>query len=115
VHEYDFVGKVPPEILETQSLLCVKIVQTAAGDNVAILLNSTNLTRQRNGDDAPVPALPDHGHHDPALRHPRLLIARRVSKPIEDINKSAKKLRRAINDIQYNGKGFREIGELSIR
>jgi signal transduction histidine kinase len=42
-----------------------------------------------------------------------LLIARRVSKPIEDINKSAKKLASGNYDIRFDGEGFREIGELS--
>ena len=42
-----------------------------------------------------------------------LLIARRVSKPIVEINRSAKALATGKYDIQFNGRGFREIGELS--
>ena len=42
-----------------------------------------------------------------------LLIARRVSKPIVQLSRSAKSLASGKYDIQFNGRGFREIGELS--
>lgn len=42
-----------------------------------------------------------------------LLIARRVSKPLVRINDSAKELAAGNYNIKFNGKGFREIGELS--
>lgn len=41
------------------------------------------------------------------------LIARHVSKPIEDINRSAKVLAEGIYDVHFDGRGFLEIGELS--
>ncbi len=41
------------------------------------------------------------------------LIAKRVSKPIEEINKSAKVLAKGNYDIHFEGKGFLEICELS--
>ena len=42
-----------------------------------------------------------------------LIIAKRVSKPIEEINKSAKILAKGNYDIRFNGQGFLEIDELS--
>jgi signal transduction histidine kinase len=41
------------------------------------------------------------------------IIAKRVSKPIEEINQSAKLLARGNYDTSFNGKGFLEINELS--
>lgn len=42
-----------------------------------------------------------------------ILIAKRISKPIEEIGKSAKKLAGGTYDIHFKGKGFLEIEELS--
>ena len=42
-----------------------------------------------------------------------LLIARRVSKPLVEITKGAKKLAAGDYGVTFGGKGFREIGELS--
>lgn len=42
-----------------------------------------------------------------------MIIARRISKPIEDVNSSAKVLASGIYDTHFNGKGFLEIKELS--
>lgn len=109
-----FIGKVPPDnVMPAQSLLYAKIVKTASGDDVAILLNS-----QISPVNATVTTLRYQLYLITAIMvllavFLALLIARRVSKPIEDINKSAKKLASGSYDIQFNGKGFREIGELS--
>ncbi len=115
-HDQDngFIGKVPSDkILPSQSLLYAKIVTTAAGDDVAILLNS-----QISPLNATVTTLRYQLYLITAIMillavFLALLIARRVSKPIEDINKSAKELSLGNYDIQFDGKGFREIGELS--
>lgn len=42
-----------------------------------------------------------------------VVISKRISKPIEEINKSAKALANGSYDIHFNGKGFLEIKELS--
>ncbi len=111
---HDFIGKVPPdEMLPAQSLLYVKIVQKADGNSIAILLNS-----QISPVNATVTTLRYQLYLITGVMILlsvvlALLIARRVSKPIEDINKSAKELAKGNYDIRFNGTGFREIGELS--
>ena len=42
-----------------------------------------------------------------------LMIARRVSNPIIQINQAAKKLAKAQYDVRFNGEGYREIAELA--
>lgn len=109
-----FIGKVPSDkFMPVQSLLYAKIITTAAGVEVAILLDS-----QISPVNATVTTLRYQLYVITAIMillavFLALLIARRVSKPIEDINKSAKELSAGNYDIQFSGKGFREIGELS--
>jgi signal transduction histidine kinase len=115
-HEPDnsFIGKVPwdksPPI---QSLLYVKITQTAGGDSVAILLSS-----QISPVNATVTTLRYQLYMITGIMillavFLALMIARRVSKPMEEINRSAKELAKGNYNIRFNGTGFREIGELS--
>jgi signal transduction histidine kinase len=109
-----FVGKMPMDKnMPVQSLLYVKIIQTSSGDSVAILLNS-----QISPVNATVTTLRYQLYLITAVMillavFLALMIARRVSKPIEDINKSAKELAKGKYDIEFNGTGFREISELS--
>lgn len=115
-HEFndDFIGNVPiNKNQEIRSLMYVKVVETASGEKVTILMDSqispvgatiTTLRYQLYAITAMMLAL------SVMLA---LIIARRVSKPLEEINKSAKELASGHYDISFNGTGFREIGELS--
>lgn len=97
----------------TQSLMYAKLVKNSSGKTLIILVNAVI---------SPVTATVT------TLRYQlyfitvimivlsiliALLIAKIISKPIEEINKSAKVLAGGNYDIHFNGKGFREIEELS--
>ena len=96
-----------------QSIIFVKVVKNAAGDTIALLMNT-----QISPVNATVTTLRYQLYVITGVMillsvFLAFLIARRVSKPIEEINKSAKVLAAGKYDIDFNGKGFREIGELS--
>ncbi|KNY26487.1 integral membrane sensor signal transduction histidine kinase [Pseudobacteroides cellulosolvens ATCC 35603 = DSM 2933] len=109
-----FEGKFPEvEYKPVQSLIYVKIVKSLSGRSFAIFINS-NLS--------PVSSTVK------TLRYQlsivifimivlavllALIIAKHVSRPIEEINKSAKVLATGNYDTHFDGKGFREISELS--
>jgi signal transduction histidine kinase len=109
-----FIGKLPPQIGQPmQSLIYVKLVKNSSGESAAILMESVisplNATVQ-------------------TLRYQlyfvtiimiilatllALIIAKQVSRPIEEINKSAKVLAKGNYDTHFDGKGFLEVSELS--
>ena len=97
----------------TQSLLYVKLVKTNSGKTLAIFINAII---------SPLNATVT------TLRYQlylvtiimlllsillALIIARKISKPIEEINKSAKLLASGNYNVHFDGKGFVEIKELS--
>lgn len=95
----------------TQSLIYVKLIQD--GSNTAILMN-TVITPVN----ATITTLRYQLYFITLLMLLlaallALIIAKRVSRPIEEINKSAKLLAGGKYDIRFNGKGYLEIGELS--
>lgn len=109
-----FIGKLPPGNEQPiQSLIYVKLTKNSSGEPVAILMESVitplNATVQ-------------------TLRYQlyfvtiimiilatllALIIAKQVSRPIEEINRSAKVLAGGNYDTHFNGKGFLEVSELS--
>ncbi|WP_234124332.1 HAMP domain-containing sensor histidine kinase [Clostridium hydrogenum] len=107
-------GQSPPADMQAvESLMYAKIVKNSSGKTLVILVN---------GVISPVNATVT------TLRYQlyvvtaimillsillALIIAKRISKPIEEINKSAKILAGGNYDIHFNGKGFKEIEELS--
>jgi signal transduction histidine kinase len=102
-------GNFPP----IQSIVYVRLVTTPSGDTAAILMDS-----QISPVNATVTTLRYQLYMITGVMlllsvALALLIARRVSKPIVDISKSAKELAAGNYDIKFSGKGFREIGELS--
>jgi signal transduction histidine kinase len=109
-----FSSKIPADSIPSrQSIVYAKIVTTSSGSTEAILMSS-----QISPVNATVTTLRYQLYLITAVMimlavFLALLIARRVSKPIEEINKSAKELAAGNYNIQFNGKGFREIGELS--
>lgn len=110
----EFIGNIPPNNMgQMQSIVYVKSIQNGTGDALAILVDSVI---------SPINATVT------TLRYQlyfitgimlllsmllSLIIAKRVSKPIEEINKSAKVLAMGSYDTHFVGKGFLEIGELS--
>jgi methyl-accepting chemotaxis protein len=114
LNDNNFAGKVPPDYKQpSQSLMYVKIVESKTNGTVAVFINSvispvnatiTTLRYQLYVITAIMIIL------SVALA---FIIAKRISKPIEEINKSAKVLAKGSYDTQFSGKGFLEICELS--
>lgn len=99
----------PPD----HSLIYVKIVKTASGEPAVILLNSMISPVQ-----ATITTLQYQLYFITGIMIIlaiilAFIIARRVSKPIEEINHSAKILAKGNYDTHFTGKGFLEISELS--
>lgn len=103
----------PSNMQQTESLVYLKLVENSGGETVGIFVNAVI---------SPVNATVN------TLRYQlyfitgimlilsvliALIIAKRISKPIEEINKSAKVLASGNYNIHFNGKGFLEIEELS--
>lgn len=102
-----------PSPIPGQSFTYAKITKTAEGKTVAIILNAMI---------SPVNATVTTLRYQLYVVTAIMLIlsvilalfmAKRVSKPIEEINKSAKLLATGNYDTQFCGKGFLEINELS--
>lgn len=109
-----FIGRLPQSNnLPMQSLIYVKLVENSSGKSVAVLMESII---------SPLSATVQ------TLRYQlyfvtiimvilatllALIIAKQVSRPIEEINKSAKVLAKGNYNIHFDGKGFLEVSELS--
>lgn len=109
----DIGGKFGHRGPSPQSILYVKIVTASSGATEAILMDS-----QISPVDATVTTLRYQLYLITAAMillaiFLAFLIARRVSKPMEEINRSAKELAKGNYEIHFAGEGFREIGELS--
>lgn len=96
-----------------KSIVFVQIVTTESGDSVAVLINA-----QISPVNATVTTLRYQLYMITALMILlavvlAFIIARRISKPIEVINKSARQMAAGQYDVRFRGKGFREIDELS--
>lgn len=110
----NFIGNLPPDNKQHfQSLIYAKIVQTASGESVVIILDSTI-----SPVNATVTTLQYQLYFITGIMITlaiilAFIIARRVSKPIEEINQSAKILAQGNYDTHFTGKGFLEISELS--
>jgi signal transduction histidine kinase len=96
-----------------QSILFVRIVRSSSGVTGAVLIKA-----QISPVDATVTTLRYQLYLITAVMLLlsviiALLIARRVSKPIVELSGSAKALATGNYNVSFNGKGFREIGELS--
>lgn len=99
--------------MSIQSIVYVKLVTTASGGTEAILMDT-----QISPLSATVTTLRYQLYLVTGIMILlsivlALLIARHVSRPLVEINKSAKELAAGNYDISFNGKGFREISELS--
>lgn len=109
-----FVGQMPPDNGKPDQILdYVKIIKTSSGESVAIVMssmispvNSTVTTLQYQ-------LWVITGIMVILAIFLAFIIARRVSRPIEEVNKSAKMLANGNYDTHFSGKGFREIVELS--
>lgn len=108
-----FIGTISPNMQPTQSLAYLKLVKSSSGKTLAVFVNAVI---------SPVNATVT------TLRYQlyfitvimlllsvllALIISKRISKPIEEVNKSAKVLAGGSYDIHFEGKGFLEIEELS--
>lgn len=109
----NFVNELPPSNQSTQSLVYVKLVKSSSGKTFAIFINAVI---------SPVSATVTTLRYQLYLVTGimillsvliALIIAKRISKPIEEINKSAKLLAQGSYNIHFNGNGFLEIAELS--
>ena len=110
----DFVGDFPKkQMRNTDSLVYVKIVKNSSGEDLIVFVNSV-ITPVN----ATVTTLRYQLYYVTAIMiilaiGLAIIIAKRVSKPIEEINKGAKELASGKYDTNFNGKGFLEIVELS--
>jgi signal transduction histidine kinase len=110
----NFVGELPPSNMQlTQSLVYVKLVKNSSGKTIAVFINA--IISPLN---ATVTTLRYQLYLVTGIMLLlsvllALIIAKKISKPIEKINKSAKLLANGNYDIHFNGKGFVEIEELS--
>lgn len=106
-------GRMPGDTPLIQSIVYVRLVATASDGRLAVLMNS-----QISPVNATVTTLRYQLYFITAVMillavGLALLMARRVSKPLVDISKSARSLAAGNYAISFNGTGFREIGELS--
>lgn len=110
----DFVGRIPQEHKQDmQSLVYIKIAESENNGKIIIFINS--IISPVN---ATVTTLRYQLYFITGIMFIlsiilAFIIAKRVSKPIEEINKSAKVLARGNYETQFKGKGFLEICELS--
>lgn len=110
----NFYGKNPvSDFKSAQSLVYLKAIKNSSGQGLVIAINSVI-----SPVNATVTTLRYQLYYITAIMIIlaiilALIIAKRVSKPIEEINKSAKVLAKGNYDTSFNGKGFREIVELS--
>ncbi len=110
----NFAGELPPSNLHpSQSLVYVKLVKNSSGETRAVFINAVI---------SPLNATVTTLRYQLYLVTGimlllsvllALIIAKRISNPIEEINKSAKLLANGNYNIHFNGKGFVEIEELS--
>jgi signal transduction histidine kinase len=110
----NFIGELPPSNMQpSQYLVYVKLVKNSNGETFAVLINAVI---------SPLNATVTTLRYQLYLVTGimlllsvllALIIAKRISRPIEEINKSAKLMSSGNYDIHFNGKGFLEIGELS--
>lgn len=109
-----FVGTVTPDnFQQTQSLIYVKLVKRSSGEIAAVFANA--LISPVN---ATVKTLRYQLYFVTVIMLLlsvllALAISKRISRPIEEVNKSAKDLASGNYNIHFNGKGFLEIKELS--
>lgn len=109
-----FTGELPTGNMQTtQSLVYVKLVKNSDNETLAVFVNAVI-----SPVNATVTTLRYQLYFITAIMLLlsvilALFIAKRISKPIEEINKSAKVLAGGCYDIHFNGKGFLEIEELS--
>lgn len=110
----NFTGEAPSGNMQTtQSLVYVKLVKNNSGKTLAVFINAVI-----SPVNATVTTLRYQLYFITAIMLLlsiilALIIAKRISRPIEEINKSAKVLARGSYNIHFNGKGFLEIEELS--
>lgn len=110
----NFIVELPPANMKpAQSLMYLKLVKNNSGKTVAVFINAVI---------SPLNATVKTLRYQLYLVTVimlilsvliALIIAKRISRPIEEINKSAKQLASGNYDIHFNGKGFLEIAELS--
>lgn len=108
-----FVGELPPSNMRpTQSLVYIKLVKDNSGKTFSVIINAVI---------SPLNATVTTLRYQLYLVTGimlllsillALIIAKRISKPIEEINKSAKLLASGNYNIHFYGNGFLEIGEL---
>lgn len=110
----NFTVELPPSNMQpSKSLVYVKLVKNSGGKTVAVFMNAVV---------SPLNATVKTLRYQLYLITGIMLlfsvllafvIAKRISRPIEEINKSAKLLAGGNYNIHFNGKGFLEIEELS--
>lgn len=109
-----FVGRMPSDNGKSdQTLNYVKIVKTSSGESVAIVMSSMISPVNATVTTLQYQLWVITGIMVILAILLAFIIARRVSRPIEEINKGAKMLANGNYDTHFSGKGFREIVELS--
>ncbi len=115
--EYDvkgFKGNVPPpDSGMTESMIYTKMIGTSDGKAMLLALNSVITPVNSTVQTLRIQLLYITAILIACALIIALIIARKVSTPIIQINKAAKKLAKAQYDIRFNGQGYREIAELA--
>ncbi len=115
--EYDeryFMGNVPPpDNGITESMIYTSTLTTADGQTLLLALNSVITPVNSTVETLRIQLLYITVILIACALVIALMIARRVSNPIIQINQAAKKLAKAQYDVRFNGEGYREIAELA--
>lgn len=113
-NKHNFVGRVPDMVKNTQeTIVYSKIMTNSQGETIIILINAV-ITPVN----ATVTTLRVQLYYMTAIMIGfsillALMIAKRVARPIESINDSAKVLATGDYEITFDGSGYKEINELS--
>lgn len=110
----NFIGRIPPPDFRTQeTIIYSSIVTDEKGQTMMVLLNSVISPVNATVTTLRVQLYYITGFMLLFSVILAFVIARRVSKPIEKINDSAKILARGNYDAKFQGSGYKEISELS--
>lgn len=112
--EGEFVGRIPPpDFRAEESIIYSSIITNQKGETVLVLLNSVISPVTSTITTLRVQLYYVTGFMLLFTVLLALIIARRVSKPIEKLNDSAKILARGDYETIFQGTGYKEINELS--
>lgn len=96
-----------------ENILYAEIVTTANNQEILLLINATLTPVSATVETLRIQLLYISGIMLVVAAVLAFLLARRVSKPIVQLNRAAKQLGKGDYSVSFNGEGYREIGELA--